>query len=325
MRQKHLDEIIDLRKLLLIYKLIHSNDSLPEVDIGLDGRDRELCKPILQLFYGFGSSKETQQEIEKSLEHFIKIKNNIKEHSVEALVYPVIVNAVSVYGNKMTTGQMWESITGSLEGQSDEKNPNVFHSADYGTIHRNTAIKMVCNKFGAKMKHRKMGNELTFNPDYLIKMGNIYGETKGIQTKLVSEMGDVGDGGDAPIGTEPVLNLSDDDKIDKNNTNLIKNLHEIPDLKTQIEDKIGQNRLSLPQDESPESPESPKSANSKSGSRFKFDCYECIKQKRKGFRTDDEIEYQRHWLKHRIKATCYPGKADLEEHGWKAQVRDWEK
>src|SRR5438093_5865364 len=71
MRQKHLDEIIDLRKLLLVFKLVHSYDPLPEVEIGLDGRDRELCKPTLQLFCGFGASKELIGKIEKALEHFI--------------------------------------------------------------------------------------------------------------------------------------------------------------------------------------------------------------------------------------------------------------
>jgi hypothetical protein len=49
-RQELLDELVDFRKLMLIYRLIHFHDPIPDIDIGLDGRDKELCKPLLQLF-----------------------------------------------------------------------------------------------------------------------------------------------------------------------------------------------------------------------------------------------------------------------------------
>jgi hypothetical protein len=50
-RQKLLDEILDFRKLMLMYRLIHFSDPIQDIDIGFDGRDKELCKPTIQLFY----------------------------------------------------------------------------------------------------------------------------------------------------------------------------------------------------------------------------------------------------------------------------------
>ena len=44
-RQKLLDELMGFRKLMLIYRLIHFKDPIPDIDIGLEGRDKELCKP----------------------------------------------------------------------------------------------------------------------------------------------------------------------------------------------------------------------------------------------------------------------------------------
>ena len=48
-RQKLFDELNDLRKLLFIFRLVHFKDSLPEMKMPFDGRDKELTKPHLQL------------------------------------------------------------------------------------------------------------------------------------------------------------------------------------------------------------------------------------------------------------------------------------
>jgi hypothetical protein len=206
-RQQLLDEMLDLRRLLLVYKLLHFTDALPEVDVGLDGRDKELCKPLLQLFFGLGASKETLIEIEIALKHFVDIKNNRKEHSQGALVYPVIANIISEYGNEISTTIIWDAITNSLEGYFDKyvdrdgkeynKNTNVFYTSDYGLVYRNSVIRMIRDKFGAEMKHKESGNVLIFNPGHLARAGKIYGKSNGIQTKLF----DLADSTDANYST----------------------------------------------------------------------------------------------------------------------------
>ena len=70
-RQELLDELVDFRKLMLIYRLIHFHDPIPDIDIGLDGRDKELCKPILQLF----NNTESYAEIKSALQEFLDAKN----------------------------------------------------------------------------------------------------------------------------------------------------------------------------------------------------------------------------------------------------------
>ncbi len=49
-----------------MYRLLHIKDPYKEIAVGLDGRDEELCKPLLQLFYTLGTSEETQREIERA-------------------------------------------------------------------------------------------------------------------------------------------------------------------------------------------------------------------------------------------------------------------
>ena len=78
-----LKEIEDFRKLLLVYRLIHFKDSIPDLDIGVEGRDKELVKHLIQLFYG---SNSLNQLIE-SLQKFLDIKNGKKESSIDYAYY----------------------------------------------------------------------------------------------------------------------------------------------------------------------------------------------------------------------------------------------
>ena len=253
-RQLQLDEINDLRKFFLMFKLLHFKDPLPEVDVGLDGRDKELCKPILQLFYGLGATPETLKEIETALQHFLDTKNERKKNSLEAVIYPIVMNAISTYGKEIETGQIWTSIMASLDGEGDPSKPSIFHSSEYGNIYRNTITKMICDKFGAEKRHKENGNVLIFN-DYIFKVGKLYGEPKNIFTMLKA---DAPDAPDALIEGDPLPSISSDKEIDRNNDDFIKKLQEMPDFNDEIDKDLEHRDMSLPQDESGESGESAK-------------------------------------------------------------------
>jgi hypothetical protein len=182
MRQELFDEMDDLRKLLLMYRLIHIKDPYKEITIGLDGRDEELCKPLLQLFFTLGASYETLRELEETLQYFLDTKNKRKGQTLEAIIYPIIVNIVSEHGERISSSELWRLITESLEGQVDEKNASVFYSSDYGKLYRNTVTGMICDKFGAEIDHRRDGNTILFNSKNLNKVGKIY-QTSNINTK----------------------------------------------------------------------------------------------------------------------------------------------
>ena len=50
--QKLYEDLLDFRKLMLCYRLIHYTDELPQIEVNLKNRDLELTHPLLQLFYG---------------------------------------------------------------------------------------------------------------------------------------------------------------------------------------------------------------------------------------------------------------------------------
>ena len=73
--QKSYEELLYFRKLMLCYSLIHYKDLLPEIETGLKNRDKELCKPLLQLFY---STKALKNDIIPIIRKICKTKKNKK-------------------------------------------------------------------------------------------------------------------------------------------------------------------------------------------------------------------------------------------------------
>ncbi|NOJ32656.1 MAG: hypothetical protein DA329_11010 [Candidatus Nitrosocosmicus sp.] len=192
-RQRLLDEINELRKLLLVYRIYHFKDPLPEIDVSFDGRDKELTKPQLQLFF----ETEIFNEIQETLQYFINKKNKKKEGTIEAMVYPIIVNLISKKGREIATSTIWEWLPVYVEGRYDDKNSSIFHSSDHGSIYRNTLIKQISDKFGAEIKHKEGGNVFVFNTDMVVKAGKIYDSKVGIQTKILGPVV-MADSPDAP-------------------------------------------------------------------------------------------------------------------------------
>lgn len=204
-RQNLFDDMDQLRKLLLMYRLLHIKDPYKEIDIGLDGRDEELCKPLLQLFYTLGASEETQTDIEKTLQYFLDIKNDRKGDSLEGSIYPIVVDALSNLGKdcanlgfdddgpkrlkSISTTDLWEKITSSLDGNFDQdrdgviRQPNTFYSNEFGRLYRNWVIGIIRDKFGAEKDHTRKGNNLIFDLDRLEKMKRIYENDGKIKTR----------------------------------------------------------------------------------------------------------------------------------------------
>jgi hypothetical protein len=228
-RQRLLDELVDFRKLMLIYRIVHFQDPILDIDIGLDGRDKELCKPLLQLF----NETESHAQIRSALKEFLDAKNQKKSNLIEAALHPIIVNLVSALGEKVYSSDIWNRIkAGAIEGYYDEKKPNVYESADYGTIYRNTITSIICDKFGAEKRHTEKGSILKFDAKKLARIGWAYNIESHIQTKLEPDSPDSPDGS---IELQGHHKQDDDVKNEDNDLNNTSTNH--VDNTSQIENK----------------------------------------------------------------------------------------
>jgi hypothetical protein len=171
-RQSVLNRLKELRRVLLMYRLIHYKVPYVEVKVGVDGRDEELCKPLLQLFYTLGASKETMTELEECLQYFLDKKNEDKKDSLEAQVLESITEYTKENNKyEISSRGVWELVCKNLDGKLDDNNPDVFYSTDYGRLYINKVTKIVKDKFGAKTSHdRKTNTMLIFNEKILTRV-----------------------------------------------------------------------------------------------------------------------------------------------------------
>lgn len=138
-RKKELDDLMHFRKLLLVYRLIHYKDTIPDIDIGIKRRNKELCKPYIQLFYG----SNVQQEIEQTQQKSLDSKNKRKSTSQESVILPIINEIISA-GNSTSipVSTIWDKIINTLEGRLDES--GAFHTQDW-KLYKNTITKLICD------------------------------------------------------------------------------------------------------------------------------------------------------------------------------------
>ena len=178
-----LNEIEDFRKLLLIYRLIHFKDSIPDLDIGVEGRDKELVKHLVQLFYGSNSLNQ----LIYSLQKFLDIKNEKKESSIDHVLLPIISSLIKENGPRILFRTFWNSLKENIPGKEDEKKPNEYHTEDYGTLFRSTITGFLIYTLGAKTEHKRDGNILIFNPEIIEKLLQT-DKTKIIVKEIVSDI-----------------------------------------------------------------------------------------------------------------------------------------
>lgn len=124
-------ELEFLRKSLMIYRLIHFKDEIVDIETGLDGREKELCKPLLQLFY----RTKSQQKIEKPLKILLDEKNDRKANSLERDILEVVVDLFNVYPNgQIPFYLIWTTLKDKTNGHSNQFKENELETEIHGTI-----------------------------------------------------------------------------------------------------------------------------------------------------------------------------------------------
>jgi hypothetical protein len=75
---KLLNELSDSRKVMFAYRLLHYQKSLPNIELSVKNREKQLCKPLLRLFQ---DSEECQHEIGIALADLIGQKRGINRET----------------------------------------------------------------------------------------------------------------------------------------------------------------------------------------------------------------------------------------------------
>ena len=198
-------ELLDFRKLMLCYRLVHYEDELSNIKISLINRDEELSYPLLQLFYG----TEAFEEIKTALEFFINQRRERRQRSLEAALYPILKDLVTNDPNPIVDvlySLIWTKITeGDNKIKGDKMSATQYETLEYGSIYQNTLSKFIGDKFSASMKHKEVGSILSFDKQKFESYDDIYNhQVKGLEKDVKIDVELIED----PDGTEGMTAFS---------------------------------------------------------------------------------------------------------------------
>jgi hypothetical protein len=177
-QQAIFDRIVAFRKKMMIYRLVHFSEPVANIDVGVAMRDKELEKPLLQLFY----NSKCSNEIVRSLQSFLDDRNEVKRNSIDEVIFGVVINLLSKSDDYiLPSALIWKTLVETLEGEGsysptkENKQSSEYKFSDYGLLYKTTIMKNIMTMFGAESAHRKNGNVIVFSKqkvDNLIKMRN---------------------------------------------------------------------------------------------------------------------------------------------------------
>lgn len=172
-RQRLLEELLHLLKLLLVYRLLHFDDPMVDLDIGVQGRNKELCKPLLQLYHG----SQTQLDVIVALQRLLDEKNERRQNTLESALYPIVSGLTKEKDNEVPVMTLWSEIISGIPGTYDDKKRYQYETREFGTLHYNTITKIMVDKFGAKSKRKSDGAVLVFDKEKLQRFARSYTES----------------------------------------------------------------------------------------------------------------------------------------------------
>lgn len=156
-----------LRKLLLIYRILHHDDIFEEVSTNIDGRALELTSPQIYLFNSdkLASKEEGKRVLHKkilpALSKFLKEKGELSEKTIEGVVYEALLeifhsiaaeNTLDVNNETrtrytITYEEICNNVRELVDGTPDSFHDQSFNSADYGQTTHNEILDICRNKF----------------------------------------------------------------------------------------------------------------------------------------------------------------------------------
>lgn len=171
---KLLGELMEVRNSLLIYRLQHCQDALPDIKTNLKNREKQLFKPILRVFH----STNVLDELLPVISKYVSQKREANANTLYAFIYRVIRHLIRENNSyELESKEIWKTITNpdSLPGEFNLNKVLSYESVEFGTISQKQIITICKDVFGAvKLSHHGDSNKFVFEKKKLERLGKIY-------------------------------------------------------------------------------------------------------------------------------------------------------
>jgi energy-coupling factor transporter ATP-binding protein EcfA2 len=130
------ERLRNLRNMLLKWKMLSKEWELPNVELNMKGRVKELWKPILQITSGL----TVYDTLFKFVEDQKKERLNVKQDTLEGKVVQIVIeifNGVKDSSSSIPFQTIWNRLQEELDGKIDANKPNVMDTSDFFQVTKN--------------------------------------------------------------------------------------------------------------------------------------------------------------------------------------------
>jgi hypothetical protein len=149
-----LDELLETRNLLLVYRLVHFNDKIPDIRLNIENREKQLFKPIIRIF----QNAETLNQILPIIRKYVSQNRELNANTLHAFLYKTIKELIHIENNaELESNQIWDRIKANLQGDEIPNKRQSFQSVEFGEISQKSIVQILKDVFGATKSKRHGG------------------------------------------------------------------------------------------------------------------------------------------------------------------------
>jgi hypothetical protein len=340
-------ELYELRNTLLIYRLLHYHEIIPDIRLNLAAREKQLFKPVMRIF----QNTDTLRELLLTISKYVSERRQVNANTLHAFLYKLVTDLIKAQGTpELESTLIWNTLTNVLPGDVIPNRRLSYESSEFGTISQKGITETLIQVFGAQQSsNRRDKRRLRFDVEKLKRLSRIYDLSIDVRVGTsVTDVADVTDIGldryaiEAEGQTKKNEGQIAQDQKKENSTNNYNNNHNNninttsnitteassdrlqhtnnPSQASQVSPLIQQQAASHVLDELKDNTSSSTTlADIVAISNFLFSCYYCD-----GCKTNDRDDYERHIVNKHPKKVAYPGKEDLQSLGLRPQGKTWE-
>jgi hypothetical protein len=217
-----LDELIETRDDLLVYRLLHFKDKIPDIKLNIHNREKQLFKPVIRLF----ENTETLEDLLPVISKYVSQRREKNANSLNAFLYRTIkdlIEAQNAY--ELESSFIWNMVK-ELLGDVITGKPQSYESVDFGVLSQKEIIQTLKEVFWATPpKHTGKKRTLIFDKSKLDKLDKIHGLSIDIR---IERQGETHETHETHAGLDRhIFILSDTNIIQTREQNLPNNSNDI--------------------------------------------------------------------------------------------------
>ena len=150
-----LNDLFKLRNMLMVSRLLHYYNEMPNVELNIKDREKQLFKPTFRVFQ---NSPKTLEELKLGINKYLSDYRKRRSNTFHAALYKVVTGLIKRERTiELKFTLIWTSVKDELQGKNIPNKSMSFECADFGIIYQGNVSTTLQEVFGADPKRHTKG------------------------------------------------------------------------------------------------------------------------------------------------------------------------